>query len=180
MLVDCDLDGRVQLDFLKGFDEIGERTGTNGALDGLDVAMAGQEDHGHMRVLLDQLGGLDAVDVSAQADVHDDQLRPQLGRHANGLNAFACDAEHAITEFGDGLFEVASHDAFVFDQQDGDRFVVSGGFLKVFVRIRCARCRQSTEICHRFAFTDEGAVVVHGRTNARTTKWVRSCAAFAG
>jgi hypothetical protein len=70
--VDRDLDRAAQVVFLERLDEIAQRAGHDRALQGLRVGVAGQEDHRHGCILLDRARRLDAVQLAAQAHVHDD------------------------------------------------------------------------------------------------------------
>ena len=75
MFVNGDFDRATQFDFLKRLDDVTERSGTDRAPQRFRVAVPGQENDRNVRALLDHVRRLDAIDFTAQADIHDDELR---------------------------------------------------------------------------------------------------------
>ncbi len=80
MFVEGHLDGAMQFSFFEGFEEIAEGLGDLGSLDGGLIGVGGEVDDRDIEMGSDVLGGLDAVHLTFQPDVHQHQIWVRLGR----------------------------------------------------------------------------------------------------
>jgi hypothetical protein len=58
--------------------------------------MGGEIDNRNAAECLDAFGGLDPVQGSSQADIHEDEVGPQRFRRFNGIFTVRCDGDGTI------------------------------------------------------------------------------------
>ncbi len=118
--VQRDLDGGAETGFVERLNQITERLRFFGGLDQFLVSVSRQENDRGAVGLEDFFGGLDAVHLSLELDVHQDQfgtLFPDRGqRGLGGGDAF----RNGIPDAFQSVFDVLGDNAFVFNDQDAD------------------------------------------------------------
>ncbi len=112
------LDRRAQLRIFERLQDVTERLGQARAGQRLVVGVRGQVDHGYLRGLPDSLGGLDAVHLALEANVHQHQIGRGLACELHGAFTVGGDPHHRVTNPRELLLDVAGDDAVILDDQD--------------------------------------------------------------
>jgi len=98
MAVEGHLDVCVEFHLVEGLDEIAERAGLLGPKDEVPVGVGREEDHRQVVAGADPLRRLDAVQLSGEDDVHEDQIRFRLLDQGEGLHRRGGDVLGIIAE----------------------------------------------------------------------------------
>ena len=127
VLVDGNLHGAAQLGVPDRFEDVTERLGAGGPVDGLFVGMRSDVHHRRFELDLHRLSRGDAVHGALQTDVHKDQVERRGSGKVEGFFAGARDGRHLIAQPLQPVLDVRGDNAFVFNDQD--QFVWFGGKL---------------------------------------------------
>ena len=115
VLVERDVDGRVELAFLEGLENIAGRLDFLRPLEGFLVGVGRQENDRYGELRADLLCRLDAVHAPREHDVHEDDIRQPILREGDSLGAVAGHAYDGIAEALETTLKIKSDDLFVFD-----------------------------------------------------------------
>lgn len=110
----------AQFAHLERLEDVAKRLRDPGVLQGLFVAVRGEIDHGDIQLSADLAGGLDAVHLARELDVHQHQVGPNLGRQADGLFAGCHGRRHSVAEISQRALKIERDNHFVFDDEDLD------------------------------------------------------------
>ena len=118
MLVQGNLDRRLQLALFERLQQITERLGYLGARQGLVVGVGGEVDDGNSMDGADALGRFDTVHLALQVDVHQDEIRRRSLRRLDRVLTRGHDDGNAVAHLFQPLLEIQRHDRFVLDHED--------------------------------------------------------------
>lgn len=117
------LNGGVQLSLRERLEQVAVGAGLARSLQRGIFRIGGQVDHRYRVRLAQLLGHFNAVHVALYVDVHQDQVGPGFADEIKALLAGDSDGRHVVTQLGQALLQIESHNAFVFDDQDAGRGV---------------------------------------------------------
>ena len=120
--VEGDLDRAPELPGLDRFEEEAVRLRLFRFREGRFVRMGRQVDDGHSEAGLQELGGLDPVELALYSDVEDDDVRTALGGPGECFVGGRGDGVCVVAEVGEGLLEIVRDDALVLDDEHRARF----------------------------------------------------------
>lgn len=126
-LAQRDLDHRAQFASLERLGQVAVRHGAGGAVDGLVVAVGGQEQDRDLQLGADGGGRRDAVHVAPEHHVHQHQVGPVGARPRDGVAAIVDAAADPVTHVAQLAGDVHGDHGFVLDHQQGRRVLRGAG-----------------------------------------------------
>ena len=118
VLVDGDFDSRMQFSFGEGLEQIAERLGYLGALQGIFIGKGREIDHRNVEALPYVFCRLHPVHFPVQLDIHQHQIRSHLSGLLDGQFAGRGHLGNFVAQALEFALDVQSDDAFVFDDHD--------------------------------------------------------------
>ena len=118
VFVERQLDVGLQLADFKGFQDVAQRFSQFGPLQRLIFRKRTDEERGDVEPLPDFAGGDNAIHVTFEMNVHQDQIGPEFPGQGGGGRPGGDRAHRLIAQALELLVEVDRGNAFVFDNQD--------------------------------------------------------------
>lgn len=112
------LDSGQEVALLEGFDQVAEWGRRLGALQGGLVGVGGEVDHGDVQAAVDVLGGLDAVHLALEPDIHQDEIRTRRLGEGDGLGAPVGDPDDLVAQAPQPIANLLGDQGLVLDHKD--------------------------------------------------------------
>src|SRR5438309_8263595 len=117
MAIDRDLDRGAQLTLLERLYQVAECSGGAHSLNSRIVGVRGEEYHRDIKLLADAIGGLDAIHVTFEPNIHEHQVRTKFTGLADRFFAAGDHRDYPIAEPGEAALDIKGDDAFVFGDE---------------------------------------------------------------
>lgn len=121
VVVESHVDGEAEFALFDGLGEEAVGRDGLGAGEGGGVGVGGEEDDGEIEFGAEAAGGLDAIEVALELDVHESEAGFELAGLGEGVFAGHGDADHGVAGGFEAAAEIHGDEEFVFDEEKGGR-----------------------------------------------------------